>query len=238
MAVWVVGKYSAVLQQSLANQAESVTGRKKSKELSKLCDSLYEEIKRLLVDSFWKVRTAACISISCMGKKYISQALPILLKAVKSGSVNRTICAETIVKMGRDGERMLVEIIKRMRVKDSALICPILQSLEMVDLAPNGGLDFVLEEMINGAKSDDGKIRKSCLISLRKIKERVDSHNHSLKKAAELKFREQAGSNDGKSRRTGRHVLLRSSYLSFESLMDVFYFCLKDSVPGNREVPF
>jgi len=61
-----------------------------------------------------------------MGKKYITLALPNLLKALKSGAVNRTICAETIVKMGREGEKILVEIVKRMRVKDSVLICPIL----------------------------------------------------------------------------------------------------------------
>lgn len=54
----------------------------------------------------------------------------------------------------------------------------------MVDLAPNGGLDFVLEEMINGVKFGDGRVRYTCMKALKRIKERVEAGNEYFRAQA------------------------------------------------------
>ena len=109
---------------------------------------IVDKITRLLRDSFWKVRTAACITLGSLGPEFVEQALDPLLEALRSGSINRVIVSETVVKMGATGERILVEILKRMRVKDAKLICPILASLELADIGKPSA-DFVFEELIN-----------------------------------------------------------------------------------------
>lgn len=139
MAVWAIGKYGPSFTFSKSKKGSNLvsvvsTASKKSKSKSKsknkdsqtqLNHKIYVAVTELLKDKYWKVRTAACISLGCLGPEFITAALPELLSALRSGQINRAICSETIVKMGRDGERILVEILKRMRVKDSVLICPI-----------------------------------------------------------------------------------------------------------------
>lgn len=106
---------------------------------------------KLLRDSFWKVRTAACITLGALGPGYVEMALDSLLEALRTGSINRVIVCESVIKMGSDGERILIEILKRMRVKDAKLICPIIASLELADISKPTA-DFVFEELLNCLK--------------------------------------------------------------------------------------
>lgn len=110
--------------------------------------AIVAKMNKLLRDSFWKVRTAACITLGALGPECVESALDILLEALRTGAINRVIVSETIVKMGVSGERILVEILKRMRVKDAKLICPILASLELADVTQPTS-DFVYEELLN-----------------------------------------------------------------------------------------
>ena len=176
MAAWVIGKFGP---KCLQKQTETSPNIYQSKIL--------QNIQKLLSDKFWKVRTSACITLACLGPTPILLSLEVLLAALKTGKINRQIVAETIIKMGNDGERILIEILKRMRVKDCGLIVPIIRSLELVGIwDDSGSIDFVLEELINGVKSRldsvrdfrrlgrskmeaNGKIRGACLETLCKI---------------------------------------------------------------------
>jgi len=170
-----------------------------------LNDKIFKKCLLLLKDKFWKVRTSACITIGCLGIEAIEEALPQLLDILKDGTVNRIILCETIIKMGTQGERILVEVLKRMRVKDSKLICPIIHSLELSNIF-EPSIDFVIEELINSAKSPNGQIRASSYSSLLKIKKRSQGQSNA------------------------------SSYLSFDSLIDIFILGMKDPIPKNRDV--
>lgn len=107
-----------------------------------------DKLVKLLKDSFWKVRTAACITLGSLGPGFVEMALDLLLDALRTGSINRVIVCESVIKMGPDGERILIEILKRMRVKDAKLICPILSSLELADINKPSA-DFAFEELLN-----------------------------------------------------------------------------------------
>ena len=134
-----------------------------------LSDTVFEACLKLLKDKFWKVRTSVCVTIGCLGQEAIEESLSLLLDALKSGGVNRSIVCETIIKMGTDGERILVEILKRMRIKDAKLICPIIKSLELSDIySPT--IDFVIEELINNTKSSHSTVRNKSLCTLLVLK--------------------------------------------------------------------
>lgn len=130
-----------------------------------------DRLVRLLKDSFWKVRTAACITIGVLGPAFVELALDTLLEVLKAGSINRVIVCETIIKMGADGEKILVEILKRMRVKDAKLICPILASLELADIS-KPSIDFTFEELFNCISKGTAQVKKAALETLLRLRQR------------------------------------------------------------------
>ena len=129
------------------------------------------KLVKLLKDNYWKVRTAVCITLGTLGSRYIETALDVLLECLRTGSINRTIVSETVIKMGSDGERILVEILKRMRVKDSKLICPIIASLELADITQPSA-DFVFEELLNCLQQGTIQVKKTTLDTLLRLRRR------------------------------------------------------------------
>ena len=133
MAVWCIGKAGNV-----------------QKNNSHLCINI-DKIIEMMNDSYWKVKTSACVTIGLLGEYFIVRSMPNLIEYLKNGSINRVIVCETIIKVGEEGERMLIEILKRARINDSKLILPIIQSLELANIeAPS--IDFVIEELLKFAK--------------------------------------------------------------------------------------
>lgn len=187
MAIWAVGKFGPDC---------------KNKKIIKKCIESLE-------DKFWKVRTAACITIGNLGSEVIESCFPHLLESLRLGLVNRVILCETILKMGRDGERVLLEILKRMRVKDAKLICPIISSLEFADFK-NPGFDFVLEELIKQAEYPSSQIRKASLETLLRIRVKLEDE------AAEPSQ--------------------IPAYLTFDSLKPTLELGLRDASPETRSV--
>ena len=58
----------------------------------------------LLKDSYWKVRTAACLAIGFMGENINDSVFPILTKILRDGSINRTTVCQSLVRLGVNGE--------------------------------------------------------------------------------------------------------------------------------------
>lgn len=47
----------------------------------------------LLKDSYWKVRTAACLALGFLGPNISEEVYPVLTKVLRDGSVNKlTVC--------------------------------------------------------------------------------------------------------------------------------------------------
>ena len=67
----------------------------------------------LLKDEFWKVRTAACISIASAGPSAANIAIPVLVKILKDGGINRATVADTIVRLGSQGEKIVIEVMNK-----------------------------------------------------------------------------------------------------------------------------
>jgi hypothetical protein len=150
MAAWAIGKVGS------PNFHIKTTGAK---------------LVRLLKDNYWKVRTAACITLGNLGGDWIRLGLDELLASLRVGSINRVIICETLVKLGVDGEKILLDILKRMRVRDAKLIIPILASLELSDITKPSA-DFVYEEILVCIDQSNPQIKKQALETLFKLKQR------------------------------------------------------------------
>jgi len=131
----------------------------------------------LLKDKFWKVRTSACISLGYMGENMGSQVFPILIKVLKEGTINKVVVCETLVRLGVQGEHILLDILKNAPNTDYGLKSAIIQSFELADV-DRPTIDFVIEELFKNAADSMVQVRKACLLTLEKL--RLKAHNNNI----------------------------------------------------------
>ncbi len=72
-------------------------------------------------DGYWKVRTSACIALATAGQSVSDRAIAALSKLMKDGSINRDNVAETIVRLGPQGEQLLIEMLSNQPVTNFKL---------------------------------------------------------------------------------------------------------------------
>lgn len=122
----------------------------------------------LLKDGYWKVRTAACISIASAGQNCVSKAIPILLKVLKDGSINRATVAETIVRLGPKGEQVLIDILNTEPHSNLKLRTGVVKALSFANTAHNN-IDFVVETLFKYIDDRAPAVRKECILSLQTL---------------------------------------------------------------------
>jgi len=104
----------------------------------------------LLKDNFWKVRTSACIALGYMGENVEPSPYQVLVKILKDGSINRVVVCETLVRLGVQGEQILLDILKQVPNSNYSLKSAIIQSLELADV-DRPTIDFVIEELFRNS---------------------------------------------------------------------------------------
>ena len=96
-------------------------------------------------DPYFKVRAHACTAISQLSsveaglspqdfEKLSEQVLPVLVKLLRDGQLNKQIVAETIVLMGARGEQTLVSILDIEPVANHKFRTCIVRALALSDV--------------------------------------------------------------------------------------------------------
>lgn len=114
-----------------------------------------------LNDPFFKVRAAACSSIAQFGvsecassfefERLSGTVIPILVKLLRDGQLNKQTVAETIVLMGAFGEQTLVNIFSDEPDCNVKLRACIVRALALSNVA-NASIDFVIELLFKAAR--------------------------------------------------------------------------------------
>jgi len=104
----------------------------------------------LLRDKFWKVRTSACIALGYMGDDITPSPYQVLVKILREGIINKVVVCETLVRLGLQGEQILIEILKNAPNTDYLLKSAIIQSFELADVN-RSDIDYVIEELFRNA---------------------------------------------------------------------------------------
>lgn len=140
MAVWAIGRLAST---QTIKKAQSI-------------------LIEALSDPFFKVRASACSSIAQFGvtestsqtfefEKLSGQVIPILVKLLRDGQLNKQTVAETIVLMGAYGEQTLVNIYGKEPECNLKLRTCIVRSLALSNVA-NASIDFVIEMLFRAAR--------------------------------------------------------------------------------------
>ena len=109
-----------------------------------------KRLTELLRDSYWKVRTAACIALGYMGENIDPNPSSILLKVLKDGAVNKLTVCETLVRLGVQGEQILIDVLKNLPNSNYIMKAAIIQSLELANVNFST-IDFVIEELFKNS---------------------------------------------------------------------------------------
>ena len=79
------------------------------------------------------------------------QVIPIMVKLLRDGQLNKQTVAETIVLMGAFGEQTLVNILQKEPVNNLKLRSCIVRALALANVA-NASIDFVIEVLFKTAR--------------------------------------------------------------------------------------
>ena len=126
----------------------------------------------LLKDSYWKVRTAACISLASAGHNIANQAIPILYKILRDGSINRNTVAETIVRLGPAGEKLLIDMLNREPNGNATLRSGAVRALAFAN-AYSSNIDFVIEALFQLANDNMPSIRRDVILTLKSLADKA-----------------------------------------------------------------
>ena len=153
MAVWSIGRLS------------SITTIRKGSDI----------LMTALADPYFKVRASACSAIAQFGVSECSHSmefermsehvLPVLVRLLKDGQLNKQSVAETIVLMGAQGEQTLVNILAKEPNNNLNLRVCMVRALALSNVS-NASIDFVIETLFKVARDKNAQIRKASVISL------------------------------------------------------------------------
>jgi HEAT repeat protein len=138
------------------------------------------ELLSLLKDEYWKVRSAACISIASAGQPAAGISLPVLAKILKEGSINRATVAETMVRLGPQGEKLVIEIMKKEPLSNIILRVAAIKALSHANIN-NNNIDYVIETLYKVSTEKIPQIRKEALLAMKSISERAGNKLTYLK---------------------------------------------------------
>lgn len=131
-----------------------------------------EPLIALLKDGYWKVRTAACIALAAVGQSVSRKALEALSRALKDGSINRGTVAETMVRMGFEGERLLIHLLNQQPYNNIKLRVGIIQALAQANVH-HTGIDFVVESLFRTTQDQMAAVRRESLMAIHALQERA-----------------------------------------------------------------
>ena len=130
------------------------------------------ELIALLKDEYWKVRSNACISLASAGSAAAGVAIPVLLKILKDGSINRSTVSETIVRLGPLGEKVVIDVLNKEPLSNLVLRTSIVRSLGQANVSTNN-IDYVIETLYKLSSDQNPAVRKEALLSMKSLAERV-----------------------------------------------------------------
>ena len=174
-----VSKYIKIALKDQDSQVRSAAAQVSSNLCTSSKGSL-DLLLRLLKDNYPHVRNSACSSLKFIGKQCPRKVLPILLKLLKEGTVNRQVVAESIVGLGSEGQVQLIDLLYKEPVGNLSLRTCIIRALGTADIDTNG-IDFIIENLFKLTQESSPIIKKSALLSISEI------HQHGKDKLVYLK---------------------------------------------------
>lgn len=104
-----------------------------------------------LNSNIWKIKSACLFTLAAFGERASKFATNILCGMMKNNNIFKVTVAETLIKMGVEGERYLIKTLVTLPNTDYKLKSDILASFAITNIiSPN--IDFIVECLYNAAQ--------------------------------------------------------------------------------------
>lgn len=140
-----------------------------------------------LKTNMWKVKLACMNTLAEFGFRASKSALPYLQKILRESPINKQAIADTMVKLGYDGESILLKFLTSEDDNNFKMKSVIARALSHTAInSPN--LDFIIETLFKTSNSDYSQIRISAITAIRNLMEKSNEAITYLKRKNIIPF--------------------------------------------------
>ena len=150
-------------------------------------NSVIGEVANCLKNNMWKVKKAVLYTLSQFGNRCYKNIIPYLTNLLKESPINKQLIAETIVRMGIEGENNLLLIMNSEPDSNYKLKSAVIRSYIYADItSPN--IDFILESIFKLGNNEFTSVRKACIFTIHELASRANESITYLKKKNIIPF--------------------------------------------------
>ena len=150
-------------------------------------NSVIPNIFITLQSNMWKVKKASLYALSQFGDRCDKNIIPYLINLLKESAINKQLIAETIVKLGIEGENALLLLMSSESDNNYKLKSAIIKGYAYTDIhSPN--IDFILESIFKQCNNEFSLVRKSCIFTIHELAEKAQENITYLKKKNIIPF--------------------------------------------------
>ena len=150
-------------------------------------NSAINEVAFFIQNNMWKVKKATLYALSQFGNRCNKNIIPYLINLLKESPINKQLIAETIVKMGIEGENALLLMMNSEPDNNYKLKTAVIRGYSYADItSPN--IDFILESIFKQCNNEFSAVRKACIFTIHELAERAQENITYLKKKNIIPF--------------------------------------------------
>ena len=137
--------------------------------------------------NMWKVKKATLYALTQFGNRCNKNILPYLINLLKESPINKQLIAETIVRMGIEGENNLLLMMNSEPDSNYKLKSAVIRGYSYADItSPN--IDFILESIFKLGNNEFASVRKACIFTIHELASRANENITYLKKKNIIPF--------------------------------------------------
>ena len=150
-------------------------------------NSVIGEVALCIQSNMWKVKKATLYALTQFGNRCNKNILPYLINLLKESPINKQLIAETIVRMGIEGENNLLLMMNSEPDSNYKLKSAVIRGYSYADItSPN--IDFILESIFKLGNNEFSSVRKACIFTIHELASRANENIIYLKKKNIIPF--------------------------------------------------
>ena len=150
-------------------------------------NSIIGEVALCIQSNMWKIKKATLYTLTQFGNRCNKNIIPYLINLLKESPINKQLIAETIVRMGIEGENNLLLMMTSEPDSNYKLKSAVIRAYSYADItSPN--IDFILESIFKLGNNEYPSVRKACIFTIHELASRANENITYLKKKNIIPF--------------------------------------------------
>ena len=159
--------------------------------IGRIANAVDNKIIPFIYDSvqcnMWKIKKASLYTLGQIGERCAKKVLAYLIKLLKETPINKQIVAETIVKLGLEGESCLLKLMTTEPDNNYKLKSAIVSALAFSDIN-SSNIDFIVECVFKQGRNSNSLVRKAAIFAIKILAEKAEENITYLKKKNVIPF--------------------------------------------------